>query len=382
MGNTVFLIIFLLSATCFFPFSLTSFASTPYKDMLTDPVSFTAIKIRGEHTKEDTSVNPIVLGFFLPSSNSTTNIILGAAKQVIFNANKEGGYRGRPLQIINRSADKPWQSGASEILKLIYEDHAAVLFTSLSAESHLASQAAAKAFIPVISILSADSTLNHAGVPWIRRLIPSYELQADVLVEQLLRSGKNRPAVISMTDKESRLAAAALTNALKKSGHPPLHHLQLATEQQQRSINIEKIVQANPDSIFIASSINGLNDIQTHLKDAPIHPPLYLCWAPRIQKQTGGHYPDKLISVSPLPSAGCSNGLIVYGEKQQEEPDDIFKIAYDAVQMTVDAIMEKGPGAAELQESISSFTHYQGKYGEYLFDNGGANISPLYLCEQ
>jgi phosphoribosylcarboxyaminoimidazole (NCAIR) mutase len=66
-------------------------------------------------------------------------------------------------------ANQPWGQASTDLVNLLYRDHAAGIIAIGRNPSHLAEQLAAKAFVPVIAI-SSDSSLTAVNLPWIFRL--------------------------------------------------------------------------------------------------------------------------------------------------------------------------------------------------------------------
>jgi ABC-type branched-subunit amino acid transport system substrate-binding protein len=67
------------------------------------------------------------------------------------------------------SSDTPWGKASSELVRLIYDEHAAGVVATDRNSSHVAEQIAVKALVPVIA-LSSDRTLTSVNIPWIFRM--------------------------------------------------------------------------------------------------------------------------------------------------------------------------------------------------------------------
>ena len=90
-------------------------------------------------------------------------------------------------------ADQPWGQASTELVNLLYRDHAAGIIAIGRNPSHLAEQLAAKVFVPVIAI-SADSGLTAVNLPWIFRLPADAPLAEAVrtMTSAAEQSGPNR----------------------------------------------------------------------------------------------------------------------------------------------------------------------------------------------
>ena len=106
-----------------------------------------------------------------------------AADLAIQEINSSGGYKGLPYKLVKRWSQDPWGAGSKEMIKLIYEDSVWAVIGSQNGEnSHIAEQIVTKSFLPLISPLSADPTLNYIGIPWIFRLTPDFKSQAKLII--------------------------------------------------------------------------------------------------------------------------------------------------------------------------------------------------------
>ena len=94
------------------------------------------------------------------------------------------------------SSDAPWGKASSELVKLIYDEHAAGIIATDRNSSHLAEQIAVKALVPVIA-LSADRTLTSVNIPWIFRMPAGATVEDAVarMAEAVRKGGGDRGRV-------------------------------------------------------------------------------------------------------------------------------------------------------------------------------------------
>jgi ABC-type branched-subunit amino acid transport system substrate-binding protein len=146
------------------------------------PVSFTGKSDSTVHLKN------IRIGVFAPtdSVNPLAAAISNAAALAVGQINSAGGCNGLPFEIITRWADDPWGGGSKKMIKLVYEDSVLAVIGSVDSEAtHVAEQIVTKAWLPLISPVSADPTLNYIRIPWMFRLPPNDEEQAKVITAGL-----------------------------------------------------------------------------------------------------------------------------------------------------------------------------------------------------
>jgi len=114
---------------------------------------------------------------------------------------------GNRYRVSAVSSLAPWGKMSTELVKLIYEDHALALIAGDRNSSHLAEQLAAKTFLPVVA-LSADRTLTSVNVPWIFRLPADTPLTEalHLIIQAAERSGPNRERLREALAVETRVS--------------------------------------------------------------------------------------------------------------------------------------------------------------------------------
>ncbi len=372
MKSILFLLLFLCST------SIAAAVETlprPYREILDTPTTFTGIKRGAQSSKE------IVLSFLLPSEKIIAKIIRQASLQAVRKANDAGGYKGIPFTVVYRLVDSPWKAGPGEVIKLVYENNATVLITSFSAESHIATQIAAKSFLPVISLFSGDATLNQARLPWIFRLVPDHQTQLELLAKDSLHNGVGTIGLISTINQESRLAANEGVKVFKQAGLKVVFHHQLKSEHHKWP-ELGRIVARNmPDALLLCTSRTEFMLIAEKLRTAGIHCPLYLTWTPGLKFiDIPKIYAGKIVTVSPVQSAGCSVNSNANPSRGDVNASALFSLAYDGTQFAIDAIRLNGPQSSELGNSLKAMKSYNGRYTTYHFDNGGGNTTTPHIC--
>lgn len=139
----------------------------------------------------DAPAGPVRIGIFGPQ-----------AEQIA------AGMKARPgVALVPISSMQPWGKASSQLVQLIYRDHALAIIATGRDNSHLAQQLAVKAFVPVLA-LSADRTLNNVNIPWLFRL-PADTAPADALaclLDAAARSGPNRGRLREVLATSTRLA--------------------------------------------------------------------------------------------------------------------------------------------------------------------------------
>jgi hypothetical protein len=102
-------------------------------------------------------------------------------------------------------------------VKLVYQEEVCAVIGGIDSDStHLATQIAAKALLPVVDPVSTDESVNHAGVPWVFSWAPGNREIARNMSDAL------RPApylLVAGTDHDSRMLADVFLRVAKR---PPV----------------------------------------------------------------------------------------------------------------------------------------------------------------
>ncbi len=171
----------------------------------------------GESEEEPAGFSDVPLGYFGPSdpAHPLGGSLWTGVSAGIEQANKEGGYKGKPFRLATAWAADPWKGGVSQLARVTYSDHVWAILTGIDANTaHLAEQIATKALVPVVDAASTDRTVNGAAVPWIFSSTPGDDAIAAVLSPAIARSAQHDYAILSGIDHDSRMTTAAIKSRL------------------------------------------------------------------------------------------------------------------------------------------------------------------------
>src|SRR5450756_1253186 len=101
----------------------------------------------------------------IPDNNSIA--AKHGAEMAISKANEDGGFDGKPFQLVIRSMEGPWGTGSKQAVDLIFEENVCAIMGSPDGRNgHLVEQVTTKARIVFLSTWASDPTLAQAFVPW------------------------------------------------------------------------------------------------------------------------------------------------------------------------------------------------------------------------
>ena len=357
----------------------------PYKNMLDDPAVYTGpVSIFSNPPVTDA----VRIGLFGPLANATgagSELVRGA-ELAVNEANRLGGYQGIPFRLVARWADRPWISGANELIRLAYADGICALVGSLDGETtHLAEQVATKAWIPLLSPLASDDTLTQIRLPWIFSLPPADREQALLLVSQgIAPRCLQRLGMITSTDHDGRVFADSMTAVLKREGLVPAFHFTVSLKEDDWTDLARRASDFSPDGLILRLPAVPLLQFIEQLNRRQLACPLFLPWIPGLDAASlHERYAGDLACIRPFDESSerylHHPFVAAYEKAYQCRPDPGAAYAFDAVSLLIQCIRAQGPHRIELQKALWDQKDFSGVTGMIHWDNGGGNTTPPHL---
>jgi ABC-type branched-subunit amino acid transport system substrate-binding protein len=242
--------------------------------VLDTPVEFSGW--RGT-TLSPTGLGEVRIGLFAPDSGDAVN----GARLAVEQLNAAGGFSGVPLRIVQRWADDPWSGGAKEMVRLVYGDSVWGVLGSVNGDAtHIAEQVVTKAWVPLLAPVSADPTLTYIRIPWIFRLPPDDEAQANVLVRDgiLARSLAN-VGLITSSDHDGRTFANEVLERLHEAGKTPTFHFEIPRNGNLTALAV-RAGSFEPGAIVVRVPPSSMLDLLDQLSHTGLRAPLLIPWIP------------------------------------------------------------------------------------------------------
>jgi len=349
-----------------------------YPGVLDKPADYTGWE---GQTKNPAAFTEIRIGLFAPNDpdDQIGTEMSNAAAMAIEEANAHGGYLGIPFRMVRRWSSDPWGAGSKEMIRLAYEDSVwAVIGSSNGDATHIAEQVVTKARLPLLSPISADPTLTYIGIPWIFRLPPDDQMQAEVIFEEGIQLlSLSRIGIVTSTNHDGRIFAERILRTIETQSDPPLFHFQVS----EGDLNLTRLVQRNndfnPDGIIVRLPKNQIFALLSLLEEKNYKIPIIIPWIPGLQEsELREQYSGKILIVSPfstesnLPYGKFANN---YKNKFGGEATPCAAYTYDAITLICQSIGKSGLNRARLRAVISGEDWFYGVTGKISWDNGGGN---------
>ncbi len=331
-------------------------------------------------------LNEIRIGLFAPNSpeHPVGNHMRNAAELAIEEANLAGGFHGVPFSLFHRGSDEPWGAASKEMIRLVYKDSVWAVIGSLNGETtHIAEQISTKAWIPLLSPVSADPTLTYIRIPWIFRLPPDDKKQAQIIVEKGIQAmSLKKIGLITSTDHDSRIFAMAMRQSLQSEQVSPLFHLQVSSSNCDFQGIVENAGSFHPDGIIIRLPIIAIHRLLEHFQADEMSVPLFVPWIPGVtETMLTTLYQKEILYVQPFSEEGNpAYDVFVrdYRRRYNTMPTPSAAYTYDAVNLIIQSLMYCGLNRARLRNAIFASRNFYGVTGKISWDNGGGNqIQPV-----
>ncbi len=352
----------------------------PHKRMLDEPTSYPGY--RGDDPKE---VEEVRIGFFAPIADSPLGLSMWqGATLAIKEANDRGGYRGKPFRLVHRWAADPWGAGANKVVRLLYDDRVCALIGSIDGDStHLAEQIVTKARATLVSPIATDPTLNYIRIPWMFRLAPDDERQANRIAEKIDSMKAKRVILLHSTRHDDRIGAEEMVEALLKRQRPPIRKYVFDSPLLEPETIAGRIQSASPDAIILWCGPEDAQKILVHPDSGhiqyPILGPLSLN-VPRFRSSVAKmHHDVHLITVREDSTSAASKFKKVFEREYGKPADYAAAYAFDAVGLIVKAVQSVGVNRADIRDAIAASSGYEGVTGGIEWDNGGGNRGSMRL---
>jgi branched-chain amino acid transport system substrate-binding protein len=310
-----------------------------------------------------------------------------AAEMAIKMANESGGINGHPLQLITRSMEGAWGTGAKQTVDLIFNEKVwALIGAHDGRNAHLVEQATAKTHVVFLSAWASDPTLSQAFVPWYFSCVPNDFQQARAFIEEIYNKRKmNRIAIMSDTGYDSKLASETFVKTAKNLHKPD--PLLLFCDDSLKDIKnllsqIEK-AKANGIVLFVKPSLssNIINQIQQRKMKQSLFGSLSLLGENGISNQDLKKYENLvLISTGQAINKKKADFQKDFLKKTGKTPSAVAIYTFEGTNILIEAIRNSKLDRELVKNSMTKI-RFEGITGTVQFDDKGNRLGEVGLVE-
>ena len=356
---------------------------TIFHDGRTQPLEYVG---PGREQPEPADLKEVRIGYFGPDDPAHPEFgdLWSAAQIAIDQANRQGGYRGKPFRLVARWSDNPWTGGAAQAARMVYGDGVWAIVGGMDgATTHLAEQIAAKARLPIVSPVSTDRGANAAFVPWMFSCLPGDDVLASLLVERLaFIQAQDAFVIVAADDHDTRVFLGQLTAALRKRSFAPRRRFVVAGTNDA-ALGVQQTTQEQPQAVVLLAPAESAARLTVQLRESGYRGPILGGpWMGRRRfREMAASAADGL--VFPLlyfPAEPPSPFAVEFQRRVGKPPDYAAAATYDAVTLVVAATRQAGLNRAKMADAIRALSPWEGECGPIRWDALGGNPRPVPLA--
>lgn len=339
---------------------------------------------------EPADPDEILIGYFGPDDvdHPEGGDLWRAAQLAIEEANREGGYQGKPFRLVPGWSENPWGSGVVHVTRMAYTDQVWAIIGGIDGSStHLAEQVVAKARLALVSPVSCDRTVNLANVPWAFSLAPGDHLQAPVLAAAIARQTGECPFVIVSTDDhDARRFTAELSKALGDRRALPRYQFECRRGEADVAELVERVLGADPAAVVAVAGAEDLARLVVELRHRNFQGTIFGGPAAGRREFVEKAGPVAKGVVFPLlwgdsgQDAGPPREFAkAFETRFGAKPDYAAAHTYDAVRLTIAAVRRAGLDRERIRDALRDLPPWTGVAGTVSWDDRGSNTRAVRL---
>ena len=329
---------------------------------------------------------PVKLGLLVPRGERGLAVRRGA-EMALAVANRDGGFRGRPFELVVRSVEGPWGSGSKEIVDLVFEEHVWAILGPLSGRNaHLAEQVAARGHVALVSPWASDPSLTRANVPWFFRCVPDDRQQAAALVREIFGVRRlDRVAALAADSYDARVAEEAFAAAVREAGHSLALRLPFTEAGGDFGSLLDRLEDHGVQGVALFGPRTTAVDFVLRLRARGMRQRLFapLPMADRDFEDQERSALEQLVVVAPG-HWGTSEGRAfrqAFRDAYDRPPTAAAAYAHDGMTVIIEAVRLAGLDRQRVRDALSAIDYRQGVTGRVRFDDTGNRVGRVELIE-
>ncbi|MGA7565430.1 MAG: ABC transporter substrate-binding protein [Terriglobales bacterium] len=342
------------------------------------------------------NLSEIRIGFIGPLYNHPDQVrgnrMLNGATLAIEEANTVGGYGGKPFKLMVHNDSAVWGAASNEIVKMVYDEKVWAMFGSISSDTtHIALRLTLKAETPLVNSASTDPTIPETLVPWYFTDIQDDRVQGYTLARHIYTElGIKRVAILRVNDRYGRFGVLKFRDASRRLGHPVVIEQKFQPGDSDFRRQLRVIEESRVDAIVLWTDTAPAAMILQQMQELGMKQRVF--GSHRTISGTSGDELVKLAgpaaegfeAVFPYDPTGRDPRWLDFNTRYEarfhEKPDHFAALAYDAMQILLEAICRAGLNRGRIRDALTEIENYRGVTGDMVFDPNCKNIAPLFLA--
>jgi branched-chain amino acid transport system substrate-binding protein len=336
-------------------------------------------------------VSEVRIGFIGPLENHPDAALgrrmLNGASLAVDEANASGGYGGKPFRLILHNDSAIWGASSNEVIKMVYDDQDWAMFGSISGDTtHIALRASLKAEIPIVNSAATDPTIVETLIPWYFSVLQDDRTQGYTLARHIYTDlGLKRIALLRVNDRYGRFGVGKFRDASRRLGHPVVIEQKFFPSDTDFTRQLKVISESRVDGIVLwtdqpkaAMILKQMQELGMKQRVFGSHRTLgdeLIAQAGPAADGFQAVYPYNPTSTNPAWLAFNAR----YETRYHEKPDHFAALAYDQMQILLQAICLAGLNRAMIRDALYGTINYTGVTGPMQFDPNDKQMRDMYL---
>ena len=365
--------------------------TTPYHEYYQDLIEYNGAA-RDVPDPDLKDLSEIRIGFLGPLYDHPQQVLgnrmLNGATLAIEEANASGGYGGKPFKLMLHNDSAIWGAASNEVVKMVYDEKVWAMFGSISGDTtHIALRVTLKAETPLVISAATDPTIPETIIPWSFTDIQDDRVQGYTLARHIYDElGLKRIAILRVNDRYGRFGVPKFRDASRRLGHPVVIEQKFRPGDTDFRHQLQVIEDSRVDGIVLWTDIGPAAMILQQMQELGMK-----------QRVFGSHRTigDELVKLAGTAAEGFEAVFPYdptrtdhrwldfnarYEARFHEKPDQFASLAYDAMQILLDAICRAGLNRGRIRDALTGVESYKGVTGDMVFDPNCKNIAPLFLA--
>jgi len=365
--------------------------TTPYHEYYQDLIEYNGAA-RDVPDPDLKDLSEIRIGFLGPLYDHPQQVLgnrmLNGATLAIEEANASGGYGGKPFKLMLHNDSAIWGAASNEVVKMVYDEKVWAMFGSISGDTtHIALRVTLKAETPLVISAATDPTIPETIIPWSFTDIQDDREQGYTLARHIYDElGLKRIAILRVNDRYGRFGVPKFRDASRRLGHPVVIEQKFRPGDTDFRHQLQVIEDSRVDGIVLWTDIEPAAMILQRMQELGMK-----------QRVFGSHRTigDELVKLAGTAAEGFEAVFPYdptrtdhrwldfnarYEARFHEKPDQFASLAYDAMQILLDAICRAGLNRGRIRDALTGVESYKGVTGDMVFDPNCKNIAPLFLA--
>ena len=336
-------------------------------------------------------VSEVRIGFIGPLENHPDAALgkkmLNGAQMAIDEANAAGGYGGKPFKLMLHNDSATWGASSNEVVKMVYDDEDWAMFGSISGDTtHIALRASLKAELPIVNSASTDPTIVETIIPWYFTVLQDDRTQGYTLARHIYTDlGLKRIALLRVNDRYGRFGVGKFRDASRRLGHPVVIEQKFFGYDADFTHQLKVIQESRVDGIVLWTDQPKAAMILRQMRDMGMNQPVFgshRTLGDELIEQAGAAA-EGFQAVYPYDPSSSDPAWLAfnapYQAKYHEKPDHFSALAYDQMNILLQAICKAGLNRAMIRDALYGTITYNGVTGAMQFDPNDKQLRDMYL---